>query len=405
MAVSDRWHRRPKPGDALCEHKLTPTSRHGVGMRWMVRWRDDEGVQRKRGFNRRAEAERFERSTRTALDTGTYIDPSAGRVTFAAYVEQWQAGLTSDPGTRATIASRLRVHVLPVLGNVELARLAKRPSMLQAWLRGMEADLAPSTIRGVASIVSQVFAAATDDGAISRNPMSATSVRAPRVDKPKIVPWTLAQVEAMAAALPPRHAAMVVLGAGCGLRQGELFSVAVDDVDFLRQVVHVRRQVRLIDGHRVYSLPKGRKERTVPLAEPVALALAEHIRVHGTTSVTLSTDTPTGDPTTTTLLFSNGAGGAVHRGVFNRAWREARRAAGIADTRENGCHALRHTYASAQLAAGVDVRTVAEFLGHTDPGFTLRTYAHLMPDAADRARRAIGAFFASAPEVPQEAQR
>jgi hypothetical protein len=66
----------------------------------------------------------------------------------------------------------------------------------------------------------------------------------------------------------------------------------------------------------------------------------------------------------------------------------------------------RHTAASAWLAAGVDVRTVAEYLGHSDPGFTLRTYVHLMPGAADRARLAMDAFFqgtattASALEVP-----
>ncbi len=55
---------------------------------------------------------------------------------------------------------------------------------------------------------------------------------------------------------------------------------------------------------------------------------------------------------------------------------------------------LRHTAASAWLGAGVDIRTVAEYLGHEDPGFTLRTYTHLMPDAADRARKAMDAFFA-----------
>jgi hypothetical protein len=63
------------------------------------------------------------------------------------------------------------------------------------------------------------------------------------------------------------------------------------------------------------------------------------------------------------------------------------------------------------LGAGVDIRTVAEFLGHNDPGFTLRTYTHLLPDAADRARKAMDAFFApslaeasSALTVPSEDQ-
>jgi site-specific recombinase XerD len=52
-------------------------------------------------------------------------------------------------------------------------------------------------------------------------------------------------------------------------------------------------------------------------------------------------------------------------------------------------HALRHHYASILLAGGVDIRAVSEYLGHHDPAFTLRIYAHLMPGADDRARRAV----------------
>ena len=234
------------------------------------------------------------------------------------------------------VESRLRLHAYPVLGDVELSKLARRPSTLQQWLRGLEADLSPSTIRGIASTVSQVFSAAVDDQLIVRNPMAVRSVRPPKAIKPKVVPWTLDQVEAMADAVPARHGALVVLGAGCGLRQGELFGLALDDVDFLRQVVHVRRQVRLIDGELVFSMPKGGKERDVPLAEPVAVALAEHIRVHGTVEVTLPWGTSTGTPVSAELLYTNADAGALDRNHFNRSWRQARRAAGIDDTRENG---------------------------------------------------------------------
>ncbi len=49
---------------------------------------------------------------------------------------------------------------------------------------------------------------------------------------------------------------------------------------------------------------------------------------------------------------------------------------------------------SACLANGVDIRALSEYLGHHDAGFTLRTYTHLMPDAADRARQAIDTAYA-----------
>jgi integrase len=150
----------------------------------------------------------------------------------------------------------------------------------------------------------------------------------------------------------------------------------------------------------VFSLPKGGKQRSVPLPESVGMRLSAHIAEHGTAGVTLPWTTPDGDAVSAELLFTTRDGGALHRNVFNRVWRAARIEAGIADTRENGMHVLRHTAASAWLAQGVDVRTVAEYLGHTDPGFTLRIYAHLMPDAADRARKAMDMFFRAADSEP-----
>jgi integrase len=47
----------------------------------------------------------------------------------------------------------------------------------------------------------------------------------------------------------------------------------------------------------------------------------------------------------------------------------------------------------------VSIRAVAEYLGHHDPGFTLRTYAHLMPDSEDRVRTAIDEAHAPADSV------
>ncbi|MFE5190489.1 hypothetical protein [Streptomyces sp. NPDC056628] len=61
-------------------------------------------------------------------------------------------------------------------------------------------------------------------------------------------------------ALPDVYREMVSLGAGCGLRQGEIFGLAVEDVDFLGGVVRVTRQVKLIRGvQAVFGPPKGGK--------------------------------------------------------------------------------------------------------------------------------------------------
>lgn len=144
----------------------------------------------------------------------------------------------------------------------------------------------------------------------------------------------------------------------------------------------------------------------MPLPESVGMRLSAHIAEHGPSRVTLPWTTPAGRPVTADLLFTSRARNALDRNHFNRQRRAARRAAGVPDDRDNGSHKLRHNAASAWLAQGVDVRTVSEYLGHSSASTTLSTYAHLMPSAADRARRAMDGFFqgetsqASALDVP-----
>jgi hypothetical protein len=56
-------------------------------------------------------------------------------------------------------------------------------------------------------------------------------------------------------------------------------------------------------------------------------------------------------------------------------------------------HALRHAYASVLLDAGESIKALSEYLGHSDPGFTLRTYTHLLPSSETRTRKAIDDAF------------
>ncbi|MET7945579.1 hypothetical protein [Micromonospora sp. NPDC005324] len=76
--------------------------------------------------------------------------------------------------------------------------------------------------------------------------------------------------------------------------------------------------------------------------------------------------------------------------MFNSGvWKPAIRATGIPDDRHNGMHVLHYTYASVLLDAGESIKALSAYLGHADPGFTLRTYTHLLPASEDRTRRAI----------------
>ncbi len=101
--------------------------------------------------------------------------------------------------------------------------------------------------------------------------------------------------------------------ADCGLRQGEVFGLAVDDVDFLRGVLHVRRQVKLLGGRQIFAFPKGRKVRSVPLPETVALELAAHLQAWPAMAVELPWQDVTGDARSVDLLLSTRETTALQR--------------------------------------------------------------------------------------------
>lgn len=359
---------------------------------YQVRYRDPDGNERSKSFRRKGDADRFATLTEADKLRGTYVDPSAGRISLRAFAEQWLAAQTFDESTRIATELRIRLHITPHLGHRPIAAI--KPSDIQAWLRLLQHKLAPRYVRVVHANLSALFNSAIDDERLAKNPCSASSVRLPALDEGRVVPWTAGQVRAVKDALPPRYRLLTTLAAGCGLRQGELFGLAAEDVDLKLEVVHVRRQVKLLGANAVFAPPKGRKTRDVPLPEKVALAVTAYLDDYPASAVSLPWQGIEGPMREVPLLMSSRESGALNRNYINRKiWKPALVEAGVLPTRENGMHALRHFYASVLLDAGENVRALASYLGHADPGFTLRVYTHLMPASEERTRRAIDRVF------------
>jgi integrase len=422
MAVYDRWWKTERQPDGT--RKKTRSDDHGCKERWQVRWRDEQARQRKKSFERKVDAEAFDAQVKTQLRDGTYVDPSAGEITLQAYAEAWRARQTHDTASAERVAGILRRHVYsaagtpgrtatgaPSLGDYPLRSLARQPSVIQTWVAAI--PLHPNSVRMVAATLSPVFTAAAEDGLITRNPLKASQVRLPKAVKTDVAAWSAEQVAAVAAELPARWSALAALGAAVGMRQGELFALAVEDVDFLRRNVHVAVQIKRVGGRVCFAPTKNRKIRDVPVSARVIPVLAEHVRLHGPAEVTLPwhdlrDPKQHGKPVTRRLMFIKPDGAALDRMMFNRAWIKAWKAAGVPDAGRNGCHVLRHTAASAWLSAGLGLARVAAYLGDTQE-VILRTYSHFMPDDEDRAREIMDAFLeplsggSCAPDVPRAA--
>lgn len=429
MAISDRWHRQPRPGDEPCKcgtakRPLYPSAKHRQGDRWEVRWRDEDKKQKHKTFAKREgknpelHADAYDAMLAEQLRTDSYTDPKTGETTFEEYAEEWRKARTHGETTGIGVEQKFRLHVYgdpaspgrsrrggPALGHHKLRNLARQPSLTQQWIAGLK--LSDATKVKVVDRVSEVYAAAVDDGLIPRNPLHAKSVSRPEPDRHEAIPLTLEQLDALSLAMrhmpackadcgecgPSRYEILPYLGAATGERQGEVFAIdAEQDIDFLRRVLHVRRQVKVIRGKELFAPLKNDTAHDVPLTDPAVLMLSEYIRQYPPQKVTLPWAKADGEPRTHVLLLSRGRGLPMNSRVVNARWKSALRRAGIPDDRYHMMHVCRHTAASAWLSAGISVRAVAEFLGDKE-ATVQKTYSHLMPDDRDKARRAMEEFF------------
>ena len=361
--VEDRWHKVVRHPDGRSER--VKSGLFGKGKRYRVRYIGPDGRERSQSFPDRAkrDAEAFLVSTETDKLRGAYVDPSAGRITFAEYAESWLRTRSFDESTREVTEFRVRKHLLPFFGSRSLSSI--KPGHIREWDAGMVGKLAPSTRSVVFAHLRTILGAAVDDERIAKNPCSAKSVKQPRPVQRRAVPWRFDEVSAIRGGLAERYRPMVDLGAGCGMRQGEIFGLGVDDVDLDAGWVHVVRQVKLVRSRLVFGLPKNDRDRRIPLPDTVAQSLREHIEKYDPIKITLPWEDPFKDERVTVpLLFTTTRRGALNRTTFDgKSWRPAVQAAGILPTRFTGMHALRHFYASTLLDAGESIKALASYLG------------------------------------------
>ena len=420
--IEDRWYKKGPDGK-----RNIPTALHGQGKRYKVT--GIPGV-RSRSFpdKQKKAAEAWLAKAQAETAKGEFYDPRDGRLPLTDYVEQhWWPARTGDPATLRTIKGRVWNHVLPHLGALPLNGI--KTAQLRLWLKEIGQSIGPSTIGEVWGELSSILQAAVDDERIPKNYCrSQRSVRPPAVPERKARAWPKERVLAVRRALPDRFKLMVDIGVGAGLRQGEAFGLAVEDIDEEAQVIHVRRQVKKIGAKQVFALPKGQKTRTVPVPPYLLAEIREHLSAFPARKVTLpwgNPDAPTTDreakeraPQTFELIITSPTGLAVRRDSWDsRFWKPALSEVGLipppetrkqpirhrpgvsrtvvkyAEAREHGFHALRHTFASVQLDAREPIVSVSRWLGHADPSITLRIYAHMMPEADGRGRTAMQSWF------------
>ncbi len=164
-----------------------------------------------------------------------------------------------------------------------------------------------------------------------------------------------------------------------GLRCGEVCGLWRTDAKTSGQsYLHVAGTVIEQGGRAVYQpKPKGKRARNIALTNEDLRAIRRHIIWQESLFVARGAEVP--------LITSDGQ--------YMRPSMVANTFSGIAKDaglpKGTHFHSLRHTHATWLLSSGVDVKTVAERLGHASPSTTLGIYAHVLPGRDQAAAQAF----------------
>lgn len=330
---------------------------------WRVRWRDTQGRQRAKSFERKVDAERHERAVLTDLRRGDYIGPDATGITVRAWADRWLDGAHNlKQGGIDTYRRDLDRYILPELGPLPLARLTS--SAIDRLLADeKQRGLASSTRRRHYATIRRLCQVAVDRQLLAKNPCD--QVEPPHVDDTEMRFLDADQVDALAHAITPRYEAWVYVAAYDGLRWSETVGLRRANVDGDRITV-LEQLIRRADKRWVRDAPKTKRGiRTIKSPAFLVDILDTHL-------ATYSQATADG------LVFVNQHDRHLGPSFSANVFKPALRRAGLDP--QTRIHDLRHTAVALAIKAGAHPKAIQSRMGHASIQVTLDRYGHLFPE-------------------------
>ena len=330
-------------------------------------------------FPTKREAEIWLAAQWSAIAAGTWEHPAAVAareaeqerqrtlrgLAVAEWADAWIADLerTAAAGTLRKRRSDLRRHILPYLGDRELADLTSAD--LSQWWQDLAAT--PGARRNAYETMRALLnSAVTDDRTLlTANPLSIKggAREARRIQK---YLYTPAEVDALAGEMPAPYRALVVLLADAGLRINEALALtraSVLEREDGGMSVRVERSLHRVGRHLEPGPTKtSAGVRTVALMAATATTMRAHLRTHVAHGQQA-------------ILFPALRGSGYARDTaLTRLLTAAQTAAGIEmpDGHSGGWHALRHYSATRYGQAGATTRALMTRYGWSDPGMAAR---------------------------------
>lgn len=353
------------------------------GWAYRVEWRENGSRRSKRGgtWRTKGEAQAALRKVLHELELGHLVKEQG---TLGEYLAEWLDGYVRSGkvkrSTAASVESHVRVHLVPRIGHVGLNKLT--PRHVQSLYADLLADgearhksgrgLSAATVRKVHQTLSKALGDGVRFGRVSRN--VAALVDLPRVEKPEMEAWSETELAHFLSDVASRDEYLVpiwYLLATTPLRRGELCGLRWSDVDLVEGFVTIRSTRLEVHGEIYEDTPKsakGRRRLAIDTGAVIGLAALRNAQEEAAHVLGgIASD----------FVVSDLEGRPLKPESVTRKFLWAAKRAGLKKIR---LHSLRHTWASLALQAGTSPHVVAGRLGHSDAGFTLRTYAPFMPN-------------------------
>jgi integrase len=352
-------------------------------------WSAREATRIRKTFPTLAEARAWRAEAQTAIRRGTMRAPSA--LTLREAADAWLAGARDGsarnrsgdrykPSAVRGYETSLRLRLLPALGAAKLSAIQRAD--VQDLVDGMLArELDASTIRNTLMPLRAIFRRAVARGDVAVNPTTGIELPAVRGRRDRIV--APSDAASLVDALPPLDRALWATALYAGLRRGELQALRWSDVDLAKGVIRVERAW---DRYAGVIGPKSRAgRRSVPIAAVLRDHLVEHKQRSGESE----------------LVFATRNGNAFDPATIAERARRAWRRAGLDPIT---LHEARHTFASLMIAAGVNAKALADYMGHASVTITFDRYGHLMPGNEGEAAARLDAYLERADTQARLAQ-
>ncbi len=308
------------------------------------------------------------------IANGTYGWEEKEDPTFAEFYERFMEAKKQSlkPASVVSYEQIFKGHINPFFGKFKLSRITSL--VIQKWVNEMnKKDLSPATVNLAYRYLRVLVKQAQAWGIIDSNPC--TSIVLPRIPGKELAFLPPSDISDLLEKAPEPERTLFALLAYSGLRLGEALALQWRNIDFEHGALFVEKTYSYHGG--IHDPKTKASRRAVPMFPDLATLLSDY-------RAALTDSTPD------TLLFSKGKGPldpANLRKVFAKALKDA------ALPRVT-IHSLRHTYASAMLAAGASVKALQRSLGHASATMTLNVYSHMIPENMESSLLKVQALFA-----------